>query len=278
MRLNRFLAAAGLGSRRNCEQLILDGDVTINGQRCENLATQVVPKDAVKVRGKLVHAEVLTYLLLNKPAGFLCTHDDERQRRTIYDLLPRDRPRLTHVGRLDKESEGLLILTNDGDLALKLTHPRYKMEKEYEVTIDKPFDMAVSEKLLRGFFIEGGWAKAESVHSISPHRLRIVLHQGIKRQIRLMLYHVGYEVTRLVRVRIGPLRDSKIPSAHWRELTAAEIAILKKPRPIEPLTASAARAKAKTAKNWKPVKRKRSEAQEPKSNQKSRVAAEKDRD
>jgi len=227
MRINRFLAAAGLGSRRSCEELILGGEVTINGQICQNLATEVKEEDFVKVGSKRILPEKHLYVLLHKPRGYLCTASDTHDRRTIFELLPGKWPRLFHVGRLDRESEGLLILTNDGDLGLRLTHPRYKMEKEYEVLLNRPYDAAAdTPRLLHGVNIEGGRAKAEIVKQMSPMLLRIVLRQGLKRQIRHMLYKVGYEVERLIRIRIGPLRLTELHAGEWRLLTAGEVKAL----------------------------------------------------
>jgi 23S rRNA pseudouridine2605 synthase len=224
VRLNRYLAAAGLGSRRSCEELIRDGRVTVNGQVCRTLATEVTENDFVKLGGRRVVPEKPLYILLHKPRGYLCTAEDTHGRRTIFDLLPGKWPRLFHVGRLDLESEGLLILTNDGELGLRLTHPRYKIEKEYEVLLDRPFDAAKdTPRLLRGMTIEGGRAKAEQVRQLAPAHLRIVLKQGLKRQIRLMLYKVGYEVKRLVRTRIGPLRIGELHAGQWRTLTTGEV-------------------------------------------------------
>ena len=222
MRLNRFLAAAGLGSRRGCEELIREGRVTINGHVCVDLATMVRDDDSVKVNGKIVHQEKPMYVAINKPKGYVCTASDELDRRTIFDLLPKNWPRLFNIGRLDKESEGLLVLTNDGDLALKLTHPRYKIDKEYEVILDRPFDPEHREKMLKGIFIEGGRAKAEFVNRVAPTKLKIVLRQGIKRQIRLMLYSLGYEVKQLARTRIGSLKLD-IHTGEWRLLTPKEV-------------------------------------------------------
>src|SRR5688500_6056502 len=199
MRLNRFLASAGLGSRRGVEELITNGQVRVNGRVITDLATQVGPDDAVKVGSRLLRPEPKTTVLRNKPRGYVCTASDELDRRTICDLLPPNWPRLYHVGRLDKESEGLLLVTNDGDLSLALTHPRYKIEKEYEILLDKPFDAKDRAKLLRGFHIMGGRAKAERVEILAPRHLRMTLTQGIKRQIRLMLYDLGYDVERLAR-------------------------------------------------------------------------------
>ena len=226
MRLNRFLASAGLGSRRSVEEIIQSGRVRINGRVVEDLATQVGPEDSVKVGSKVIRTQQTIHAVLNKPRGLLSTADDERGRRTIFELLPEKWPRVFHVGRLDRESEGLMLLTNDGDLALRLTHPRFHVEKEYEVGIDKPFDPAHREKLLKGFHIEGGRAKAELVAEIKPHLLRMILRQGIKRQIRLMLFELGYEVVHLRRVRIGPIRLGQLRVGEWRMVTPKELALI----------------------------------------------------
>jgi 23S rRNA pseudouridine2605 synthase len=227
MRLNRFLASAGLGSRRGVETLIRDGRVKVNGRVIEDLATQVSPQDVVKVGQRVVRAEPTLHVLLYKPRGFVVTASDELDRRTIFQCLPSEWPRVFHVGRLDRESEGLLLLTNDGDLSLALTHPRYKIDKEYEVTIDKPFDPSHREKLLRGFHIIGGRAKMESLAQTGEKKLKVVLRQGIKRQIRLMLYEMGYEVEKLVRTRIGPIRIGDLEPGQWRMLTKHELAALR---------------------------------------------------
>lgn len=235
MRINRFLAASGLGSRRSCEELIIAGDVTINGHVCQNLATEVKETDFVRVGSRRIMPEKPLYVLLHKPRGYLCTAADTHERRTIFDLLPAQWPRLFHVGRLDQDSEGLLILTNDGDLGLHLTHPRFKIEKEYEVLLDRPYNGAVdTPKLLAGVHIEGGKASAEAVRQMSPVILRIILRQGLKRQIRQMLYKVGYEVKRLIRTRIGPLRLTDLRAGEWRVLTGAEVEMLRAAKPSEP--------------------------------------------
>jgi 23S rRNA pseudouridine2605 synthase len=226
MRLNRFLAAAGLGSRRSCEQLIASGVVVVNGHRIDNLATQIAPGDEVRVKGRPVYPAVSVSLLLNKPRGYVVTRSDEQGRRTVYDLLESGHGNLFHVGRLDKESEGLLIMTNDGALAQRLAHPSQGIEKEYEVELDKSFDPALIPKLLRGVHIEGGRGRFESVRTVGPKILRVVLKQGLKRQIRLMLYRLGYEVERLRRVRMGPLSDHKLPPGAWRPLSRKELDLL----------------------------------------------------
>lgn len=223
MRLNRFLATAGLGSRRGVEELIEKGRVKVNGTVVTDLATTVKPTDVIKVGSKVVRPEHTIYAVMNKPTGYICSADDEQDRRTVYELLPDHWPRVFHVGRLDMESQGLLMMTNDGDLSLALTHPKYKVAKEYEVVLDKPFDPAHSEKLLRGFHIIGGRAKMESIQLISGRRLRLVLTQGIKRQIRLMMYEMGYEVEQLKRLRIGSVELGNLPLGHSRLLTPAEV-------------------------------------------------------
>ena len=149
MRLNRFLAAAGVGSRRKCDELIAAGRVTINGRVCTDFSAQPAERDHVKIDGKLVHPEQRMTIALHKPAGFVSTRNDPHARDTIFDLLPRKFPRLFNVGRLDTQSEGLLLLTNDGDLAQQLTHPRFKIEKEYEVMLDRPWNPEHAQKLMR---------------------------------------------------------------------------------------------------------------------------------
>jgi len=223
MRLNRFLAAAGVGSRRHCDELIAAGRVTINGQICTNFSAQPSARDHVKVDGKLVRPKPLLTILLHKPAGFVSTRKDVHARDTIFDLLPKKFSRLFNIGRLDAQTEGLILLTNDGDLAQRLTHPRYKIEKEYEVTLDRQWDATLAPKLLGGIFLDGQRAKIARLYSITSTRLRVILRQGINRQIRNMFHEIGYEVKRLVRVRIGNLRLGDLPRGHWRPLTKREI-------------------------------------------------------
>jgi len=223
MRLNRFLAAAGVGSRRYCDQLIAAGRVRINGRPCTDFSAQPSTRDHVKVDGKLVHANQPLHIVMNKPAGFVSTRSDPHARDTIFDLLPSKFRRLFSIGRLDAQSEGLLILTNDGELAQRLMHPRYKIEKEYELFLDRPWDPTLAPRLLRGVFLDSQRAKIVRLHSVTPTRLRVVLRQGINRQIRRMFHEIGYEVKRLVRVRIGNLHLGDLPTGHWRALTKREI-------------------------------------------------------
>lgn len=223
MRLNRFLAAAGVGSRRYCDSLITAGRVTINGKVCTNFSAQPATRDHVKVNGKLVHVDPLVTIILHKPASFVSTRKDVHARDTIFDLLPRKFSRLFSIGRLDAQTEGLILLTNDGKLAQRLTHPRYKIDKEYEATLDRAWDPALAPKLSKGIFLDGKRARIERLHSITPTRLRVVLRQGINRQIRRMFHEIGYGLKRLVRVRTGNLRLGDLPRGHWRTLTEREL-------------------------------------------------------
>jgi 23S rRNA pseudouridine2605 synthase len=232
VRLNRFLAAAGLGSRRHCDELIAAGRVSINGQVCTDFSVHPCERDHVKFDGKLIHAQRRLDLMLHKPAGFVSTRSDPNARDTIFDLLPPHLPRLFNIGRLDAQTEGLLLLTNDGDLAQRLTHPRYKIDKEYEITLDRAWDAALGLKLLQGMMLDGQRARIEKIHLIKPTRLRATLRQGINRQIRRMFYEVGYEVERLVRIRVGRLRLGDLPRGHWRPLSKDELKWLEPPKTL----------------------------------------------
>ena len=227
MRLNRYLAAAGLGSRRRCDELIETGQVTVNGQVCINFSAQPAETDHVKVNGRLVHVDLPRTIILHKPAGFVSTRSDPHARDTIFDLLPAKFSHLFNIGRLDTQTEGLLLLTNDGDLAQRLTHPRYKVEKEYEVTLDRAWDPALKIKLLKGITLDGERAKLANLRDLGPTRLRVVLRQGLNRQIRRMFAALGYTVKYLVRIRMGNLHLGELPRGHWRPLTTRELASLR---------------------------------------------------
>lgn len=227
MRLNQYLASAGLGSRRACEKLIRDGLVSINGKKISHLATQVGPQDQVNCQGRLVKTQaVKRYFIFHKPSGFVCSKRAESNYPSIYKLLPPVLHSLFYVGRLDAESEGLLLLTDDGYLAQRLTHPRYKVDKKYRVTLDREFDLNDREKLLKGIFLDGKRARFKAITFAKGHTIEVVLNQGLKRQIRQQLYKSGYEVERLIRIQFGALKLNQLPSGHFQQLTLKEIGSL----------------------------------------------------
>jgi 23S rRNA pseudouridine2605 synthase len=237
VRLNSFLAAAGLGSRRHCDQLIAVGRVTINGKVCTNFSAQPGARDHVKVDDKLVHTAPALTIMLNKPAGFVSTRKDLHARDTVFDLLPGKFSHLFTIGRLDAQTQGLLLLTNDGGLAQRLTHPRFKVDKEYEVALDRPWDPALAPKLERGILLDGQRAKIARLRPLSSTRLRVILRQGINRQIRRMFEAVGYRVKHLLRIRIGNLSLGDLPCGHWRALTKRELKSLERQAPASPRSA-----------------------------------------
>lgn len=227
MRLNRFLARCGLGSRRSCEQLVLEGRVTLNGAPCLSLSAQVGDEDVVTCDDKRLTPNKSLVVLLHKPPGYTTSTVDEGGRKIVYDLLPPEWENLRYVGRLDRESEGLLLFTNEGDLAQKISHPRHGLEKEYEVFLDKPFLREKKNQLLKGFPLPEGHAKMESVHFVTRRHARVVLKQGLKRQIRQMFATMGCPVRRLIRTRIGHLVIGELAPGKWRVLSETQISGLR---------------------------------------------------
>ena len=225
-RLNKFLAQCGVGSRRKCDELIQAGRVEINGSPCLNMGTRVTSADHVRLDGKRVAPKETLVVAFHKPRGFVCTREDELGRDTIYSLLPQKLRALHHVGRLDRDSEGLLILTNDGDLSQRLMHPSKSVEKEYLVTADQAFQNEHLDQFLSGIYSPEGKLKAKSVERLSPRRIKIVLEHGAKRQIRVMFEALGYQVTKLLRVRIGGLWLGDLEPGRCAVLNPTEIAML----------------------------------------------------
>jgi 23S rRNA pseudouridine2605 synthase len=227
-RLQKVMARAGVGSRRACEELIVQGRVTINGQRAE-LGRRVDPAtDEIEVDGALLTVgEGLVHYLLNKPAGVVCTAADPEGRRTVVQLVP-ERPRVFPVGRLDTATEGLLILTNDGPLTHRLTHPRFGVEKEYVAEVEGRPEPGALRRLRQGIDLDDGVTAPARVAVMSPpgaHAavLRITIHEGRNRQVRRMCEAIGHPVRRLVRIRIGPITDRRLALGAWRELTPVEV-------------------------------------------------------
>lgn len=223
VRLNKFLASCGIGSRRGCDALVQKGEVTVNGEICVNPGYRVRAEDDVKAGGKRLTSLRVESIILHKPAGLVCSRHDELGKKTVYELLPGRFHHLAHVGRLDLESEGLLILSNDGELTQALTHPRHKVQKVYQVTTENAFENSIIAQLEKGVFCEEiGKCRAHKVRRLSSRRLEIILTTGLKRQIRYMIQAVGHRVKKLNRLQVGPLELGDLPLARWRVLTPAE--------------------------------------------------------
>lgn len=226
-RLQRALARAGFGSRRACEELIAAGRVEVNG-RVATLGDRVDPaRDEVRVDGRRASVDPgLRYLALHKPPGVTATMRDPHADRDLRTFLPSG-PRVFPVGRLDRDTEGLLLLTNDGELANRLAHPRYGIEKEYLAEVEGAPTRAQIGRLLRGVVLEDGPARALRARSVARSAargaVRLVLAEGRKREVRRMLEAVGMPVRRLIRTRIGPIRLGRLPPGQVRELTAEEV-------------------------------------------------------
>ena len=232
IRLQKALADRGVASRRRAEELITGGRVRVNGEAIMTLGTKVPPDARIDVDGVLTQQAAPRYVLLNKPKGVVSTANHERGRKTVVELIGA-RERLYPVGRLDTDSEGALLLTNDGDWAERVLHPRYGHEREYDVTVSGDLAPETITQLRNGVRLEEGLAVAAriDVHSRSrgASRLRIVLQTGWRRQIRRMLSAVGLRTVRLVRIRVGNLEIGNLRAGEWRELTPKEIADLAKP-------------------------------------------------
>ncbi len=222
-RLQKVLARVGFGSRRVCEELIADGRVTVDGEVAE-LGRRVHPEtDRIEVDGVVIGVRPgLVHYLLNKPSGVVTTADDPQGRAIVVDLVPSE-PRVFPVGRLDLETEGLLILTNDGDLAHRLTHPSFGVEKEYLVWVEGTPKRAALRRLREGVELDDGVTAPAKVAAVEPDLLRIIVHEGRNRLVRRMTAAVGHPVKRLVRTRIGPLVDPNLPPGEWRELSFDEV-------------------------------------------------------
>jgi pseudouridine synthase len=229
-RLQKILSRAGIASRRASEQLMLDGRVTVNGQVVRELGTKADGvHDDIRVDGRRIRvATRRVYVLLNKPRGYVSTRSDPQRRPTVIDLLAGVDEYVYPVGRLDFDSEGLLLLTNDGDLAARLTHPRHAVPRVYEARVLGAPDDHDVDRLRRGLVIDGERTQPAEVSVLGPGRLRITVREGRNRQIRRMCEAVGHPVEDLKRVAIGPLRDARLKLGQWRLLTGHEIGALQK--------------------------------------------------
>jgi len=232
-RLQKVLAAAGVASRRECEQLILDGRVEIDRQPVTELGTRVDPhKQEIRIDGEVLHRARPVYYAVNKPEGVVCTSRDPAGRPRVVDMLPPDAPRAYCVGRLDMSSEGLILVTNDGELANGLTHPRHGVEKIYHVQVDGQLDEEGLKKLRKGVHLAEGFARVKHVRVKSKRKngtiLEMILDEGRNREIRRLFARVGHKVQRLTRIAVGPVRLGDLPSGAVRLLSKREVSALRR--------------------------------------------------
>ena len=232
MRLQKFLANAGIASRRASEELIVAGRVRVNGVVVRELGTRVVADaDRIEVDGKLVEPSRREWIVLHKPRGYLTTRLDTHARRTVYDLLPEQLHGLFYIGRLDRDSEGVLLFTNDGDVAHLMLHPSAEIEREYDVVVAGELDDTKFFRLKRGVELDDGLAKPKRIRRVgvttdNKTRIMLTLTEGRKREVRRMMEAVGHGVVRLVRTRYGPVALADLPPGKWRRLTREELAAL----------------------------------------------------
>ena len=219
MRLAKYLSNSGIASRRQAEVLISSGRVKVNGEIVKILGTSIdSDKDEIFYNNKLVKADNKVYYLLNKPVGYICSNYDAHNRQNVLALVPKD-PRVYPVGRLDKDSQGLLLLTNDGDLTYELTHPKFVVKKEYLVELDKEILAKDLTQLKTGISLTEGLAKADQVKKVSPYSIQLTIHQGWNRQIRRMLGALNYRVLSLTRVKEGDLVLGNLPLGKYKVLS-----------------------------------------------------------
>jgi len=231
VRLQKFLAEAGVASRRAAEQIIVAGRVAVNDRPVRLLGSKIDPAhDKVTVDGKPVRAHKKLYLVLHKPRGCVCSKKDEHERMTVYELLPKEWQIVNSVGRLDFASEGLLFLTNDGDFALHLTHPRYGVRKRYVVTVEGKVDGEMLKRFTTGIFVEGEKLKAERAWIISATKsesvVELELAEGKNREVRRLFESQNLLVRRLVRTQVGKIKLAELKPGKWRTLTPTEIKTL----------------------------------------------------
>ncbi len=234
IRLQKILSQAGVASRRAAEKLIVEGRVSVNGQTIRELGTKAdAAHDDIRVDGRRIKAaERQRYILLNKPRGYVTTRKDEKRRKTVVDLLEGVREYVYPVGRLDYDTEGLLLLTNDGELAAQLTHPRHGVERTYEAHVAGRPDERALEKLRKGIALDGRRTQPAEARLLNEDRdangvLLITIREGRNRQVRRMCEAVGHPVGRLKRTKFGPIGDRRLPTGAWRDLSAEEVRKLK---------------------------------------------------
>lgn len=227
VRLNKYLANSGICSRREADTLIAAGNVSVNGKTITEMGYKVSLDDEVRFDGRPISPEKKEYILLNKPKNFITTTRDERGRRTVMELVANaSKARLVPVGRLDRNTTGLLLFTNDGDLAKKLTHPKYKARKIYQVELDKNLKHSDLHKIQSGLELEDGPIEVDEVSYIAnkpKKEIGIEIHSGRNRIVRRIFEHLGYQVVKLDRVVFGGLTKKDLPRGHWRRLSQQEV-------------------------------------------------------
>ena len=232
IRLNRYIASSGLCSRREADEIILKGFISVNGKQVKDLGTKVTLDDDVRYKGKKLSSEKKVYILMNKPAGYVTTVEDPHAEHTVIDLVKNAcTERIYPVGRLDKDTTGLLLLTNDGDLTKRLTHPKYERKKIYHVFLDKPVIKADLLKIAEGMELEGEIVAADSVAYADPEdkkQIGIEIHSGQNRVIRRLFESLGYRVKKLDRVYYAGLTKKNLARGKWRFLTQKELVMLKR--------------------------------------------------
>ena len=233
IRLNKYLADSGICSRREADDLILAGAVTVNGQVVTELGTKVKTTDKVVYGGQALNREKLRYVLLNKPKGVITTSDDPYERHTVMDLVEGAcQERIYPVGRLDRNTIGLILLTNDGELAKTLTHPSHEVKKLYHVTLNKPLTTNDFEKIEKGLMLEDGPIQVDKIDYVTDdptmREVGVEIHSGRNHIVRRIFESLGYEVVKLDRVMLAGLTKQNLPRGHWRFLTSAEISMLKR--------------------------------------------------
>ncbi|CAN5866221.1 pseudouridine synthase [soil metagenome] len=235
IRLQKFLSQAGVASRRQGETLITGGRVSVNGAVVTELGVRVDPaRDAILVDGRRIRPAPSEWFALHKPRGYLSTRSDPEGRATLYELVPARMHGLFYVGRLDYDSEGLVLLTNDGDTAHRLLHPRFGVEREYEIELDRNVDAGLTESLVAGVELEDGPARAEAARRTGPKRISLTLREGRKREVRRMLAACGHVVRRLRRIRYGPIRLGDLEPGSWRALERGELDALRRATRLRP--------------------------------------------
>lgn len=231
IRLNKYLARAGVCSRREADTFIAAGTVSVNGKVVSEMGFKVSPDDEVRFNGALLRPEKKAYVLLNKPKNFITTTRDERGRRTVMELVAKaSKSRLLPVGRLDRNTTGLLLFTNDGDLAKKLTHPKHGVNKLYHVYLNKSLRTADLERIRSGLQLEDGRVQVDEIsfiESAKKSEVGLKIHSGRNRIVRRIFEHLGYDVIRLDRVMFAGLTKKDLPRGHWRHLTRQEVINLK---------------------------------------------------